>query len=309
MQPLYISIPAWGRAYVDIATRYTIPAVFASLAAAGITDPVNFILHTDEPDKFKTALNGHNLIFRPLANPKPTRETNWPVFKAAHRDAIAITPKGAILTLLNSDIVVSRETFGFVRDTFADEKIKVIASSGGIRATLDSVNAPPIGANAESLNAWIWAHKHSITRECVWGKGRSGLPTVLFFEHEGGVSMHYFHLVPMFMLKDDRDLSFIGTIDDDLLECYGDEEMFVVRDKQTAFAELSPASKVHSVGQLLTVDVMISFWQRRFLPSHLRNFRHRITVIGNPKNTHPAASQIIERLTRMGSVARPVRKQ
>jgi len=300
MKPLYISIPAWGKTYVDIATRFTIPAVFASLAAGGMREPANFIIHTDDQDRFKTALCGHNLIFRALAEPRPTQAQNWPVFKAAHRDAMAITPKGAILTLLNSDIVVSRETFGFVSDVFESDKIRVIASSGGIRATLCDTSAPPIGASAVDLNAWIWANKHSIIQECIWGKGRSGLPTVLFFEHDdGGVSMHYFHLVPMFMIKDDRSLSFKGTIDDDLLGCYGDDECFFVSDKQMAFAELSPASKVHSVGQLLTVDVMMNFWKDRFLPCHLRNFRHRISVLGNPQNTHPAADEIIMKLSRL----------
>jgi hypothetical protein len=134
-----------------------------------------------------------------------TREGHWPVLKAAHRDAINTTPVGAMLILLNADIVVSRETIGFGRDTFAaNEKIKAIVTYHGIRTILDHANPPPIGATAGALTGWILKNKHPIIKELMWGTGRSNLPTLLLFEHDDGLSMHNVHLTPMFLRKDDR---------------------------------------------------------------------------------------------------------
>ncbi len=305
--PLYISIPAWGNSYIDLATRYTIPAVMASLQFAGITGPIGFIIHTDDERRFTEALAGHNAIFRPRLDVYNKREGHWPILKAAHRDAVQITPVGSILCLLNADIVVSRETFAFARDTFAaNAAIKAIVTYVGIRTVLDHDNPPPIGVSASELSEWIWQHKHSIIKELVWGSGRSALPTLLLFEHADGTSMHNVHLTPMFLRKDARVVNFRGTIDDDLLELFRDDECFFVCDGQIAGAELSPATKVHPVGRNLSIAGMIEYWQRRgLLPSQIRNFRNRISILGNPRETHPAAERMIKGLS---GVRRPWRR-
>jgi hypothetical protein len=304
---LYISIPAWGTNYIDTAMRYTVPAIFASLQAAAITDPVNFIIYTDDEPRFTEALAGYNVIFRQRLAVYNKREAHWPILKAAHRDSVVITPVGSILCLLNADIVVSRETFAFARDTFAaNATIKAIVTYVGIRTVLDHDKPPPIGVSASELSQWIWQHKHSIIKELIWDSGRSGLPTLLLFEHEDGMSMHNVHLTPMFLRKDARVVNFRGTIDDDLLELYRDEECFFVCDGQIAGAELSPITKVHPVGRNLSIAGMIEYWQRRgLLPSQVRNFRNRISILGNPRETHPAAERMIKGLA---GVRRPWRR-
>lgn len=294
MKPLFISIPAFGKAYVDLAVRYTIPGVLASLRECEGEPPPTFIVHTDDRAKFQAALPGQKIEFMPLA-PPVGRDGPWHTFKQAHRDAIAKTPQGAILALLNSDIVISRETFAFVDQTFANNPDKKVIVSVGIRTLIDG-NTPPIGVSAAELNRWIWTHRHPITDECIWQGGRSHHPTILFFEQGSEVSMHCFHLTPMFIVKDARVMQFKGTIDDDLLERYQEDEICFARDGEMAFAELSPKWKTHPFGKPLSVDAVINFGERRFRPSHVRNFRQRYAVIGRPAANHPVVDQILERI-------------
>ena len=141
--------------------------------------------------------------------------------------------------------MVSIETFAAVDAALQDEK--KVGVSVGIRTLIDG-NVPPIGADAETLSRYIWAHRHSITEECIWGSGRTHHPTILFFDHaaNGGaaVSMHCFHLTPMFIVKD-RPLNFLGTIDDDVLEAYGEDQIVYFNNREFAVCELSPANKRH----------------------------------------------------------------
>ncbi len=123
LPPLFIEIPAWGRYYVDIASRFTVPAALASLAESPFAD-VTWLIHTDDQAAFRKALGEDAKIrFLPMLpiGPIPSDQrmprlpdNYWVAFKKAHKDAITATPEGGIVTLLNSDIVVSRECFSVV---------------------------------------------------------------------------------------------------------------------------------------------------------------------------------------------------
>jgi hypothetical protein len=290
--PLVIGIPAWTPPYVDLAVKYTIPATLASLAESPFRD-VTLLMHTDDAFRMREAVGDAAKVDIRRVPPSNGRDSHWHSFKQAHKDAIEATPKRGFVALLNSDIVVSRETFSEVAKSFANEKIKTIVSVG-IRTAIDHA-APPIGVSADELFKWIWANPHHITQECTWGSGRTQHPTILFFEHEDGVSMHCFHLTPMFLRKD-RNLNFKGTIDDDLLGNYRDEEIHFMRDGAAAFAELSPDWKKHPFGDPLTVDRVLNFGSRRFSKAHVRNFAQRMRVLGNPVKNHPAADEILARI-------------
>jgi hypothetical protein len=286
---IYIAVPAWSAAYIDLAVRYTIPATLASLRAWRPECRAHFLVHTDRPELFGSVLHAHNVEYRAPAF-GPGRDGYWVAFKQAHREAIAWAPQGALLALLNADIVLSIETFCAVDAALAGDK--KVGISVGIRTLIDR-NIPPVGADAETLSRYIWGHRHSITEECIWGSGHTHHPTILFFNHEdGGVSMHCFHLTPMFILKD-RALQFSGTIDDDLLESYDSQQIVFFRDREFAVAELSSSDKTHPARLPLNVSDVVDFGRRRFRPSHLRNFRQRYTVLGQPAKNHPAADDII----------------
>lgn len=288
--PLCVAIPSWGKPYVELAIKWTIPATLAALACRDeAAPPPRFFIHTDDRAAFAKALVGHAIEFFDHKVDLRERDGAWIAFKRAHREALARTPEGSVAVLLNSDIVVSRETFVVVDRVFADPVKKAVVSVG-IRTLIDG-NKPPLGVDAQTLSRWIWSHRHSITDDCIWGRGRTGHPTILFFEDGANVAMHGFHLTPMFVRKD-RDLEFKGTIDDDMLEHYADDEVFFVRNGEFAVAELSPAGKAHKRAPRLDLTSVVEFGGPRFSDSHMRNFGNRIKVIGEPRE-HPAVQQIL----------------
>jgi SAM-dependent methyltransferase len=302
--PLFIACPAWGKYYVDLACRFTIPAVIASLTESPFED-VTFLIHTDDQETFRKAIGDYKIKFMPLLarspiGEKPARlpDDHWVAFKRAHKDALEATPPGGIAVLLNSDIVVSRECFAVVAKAFNDPKIKTVVSVG-IRTAIDHAE-PPIGVSAEELARWIWKNQHHITRECNWKHGRSQHPTILFFEDEQGVTMRGFHLTPMFVRRSRDAVKFKGTIDDDLLMNFRDHEIKFLKDGEVIFAELSPDWKTHPFGNPLSVQHVVDFWKRRgtMRPHYVRNFKQSMRVLGNPMQSHPAVDQIIAGLSR-----------
>lgn len=300
---LNIGVPAWGKYYIDLACSYTIPAVLASLDISDFTD-IKFIIHTDNKQPFLDLLSSYGRCTVDFMNLKPMEKipsrsaklpnNYWDAFKQAHKDIIKITRTGDIAVLLNSDVVCSLETFRYVQQEFINGK-RVVASVG-IRTAIET-DHPPIGVSADQLFKWIWKTPHHITKECIWDTGRSQHPTILYFDDQiGNVSMHCFHLTPMF-IRMDRDLSFKGTIDDDLIGKYLSEEISYPHRGECAFAELSPNWKTHPFGIKLSVDEVLGFWGKRMMrPHYLRNFSQRLDVVGHARVNHPQAQEIIDRL-------------
>lgn len=302
MRPLTITIPAWGAHYVDTAIRYTIPGVVFALEHARYQGPVRFICHTDAPDRLKRALAGYECETRRV--PLVAKSNGCLALAEAHREVLREAPAGTAIALLNADIVMSRETFTFASFVF-DRGQKVIASVG-VRSLVGR-ELPPIGADARALLEWVWRNPHSITQECVWGRGRTHLPTNLFFEANGNVVLHCFHLCPVLLVKD-RDLAFKGTIDDDLLANYANAEIYVPLQRECAFAELSPASKKFGLVGPLTVDFVATFGMRRFTKPHCRMFKHAIRILGDGPVDDAPAFEILRRLEHAPAVRamRPV---
>jgi hypothetical protein len=294
-----IAIPSWRPEYVDLTVKYVIPSVLASLEAAGIgPDRVTFNVWTDDQERIGALLTGWHVEYPQVSLPNyhgrkdPLPKEYWAAFMQAHADAMNIAKPGEIIVLLNADIVVSRETFDVVGKALEPHD-KRVAISVGIRTVADN-NDPPIGADAETLTQYIWSHRHPITDMFLWGKGDSGSPSVLFFEDGGDVTMHCFHLTPMF-IKKDRDFKFRGTIDDDVLQNYQDGEVAFLNDRQCCFCEMSYAYKDHHHGRL-DFNSVLTWARRRTSPAHKRNFRQRFKVLGNPTKNHPVAQQIIDAL-------------
>jgi hypothetical protein len=300
MREVFVSIPAWGRHYVEMATRYTLPAIVASLAAWEPNLRATFIIHTDDRLPFRQAVPNLRINFRPVQRGVGAGNLgDWIAFERAHREAIAMTPRNALLVLLNSDTVVSIETMRVVGTALAGPR--KVGVSVGIRTLIDG-NVCPVGVSAEVLARWCWSHRHHLTDDMIWGTGAALQPTQMFFPHddeERVVTMHCFHLTPMFMVKD-RDLNFGGTIDDGMLFNYGDQEIVYFRDRPFVVAELSPFDKHHPHGKPLQSVEAVTMDDKRIVhPAHLRNFKQQFSVFGRPTALHPAAQAIIGRLDRM----------
>jgi hypothetical protein len=278
MTPLHIAIPAWGEAYIRLALRYTIPSIRAAKPWDG---PVTLVIHTDEPGSF------FDVGLPVQIRPKPPG--NGHAAQAiAHREVVTSAPLGSVLMLLNADVVVSVECFSEAQRLLSGGA-KVLAALG-LRCLIRDSD-PPIGVDAKTLHKWAWKNRHPINEDCVWGRGKTGTPTLLFFERGESVTARCFHMHPAFIAKD-RDLSFGGTIDDDLIGRYTSSEVHVICHCEMAFAELSPASKqFRSVGPL-SIDRVVQFGAHRFRPAHIEMFEHNsIRILGDgPTDETPAAA-------------------
>lgn len=284
--PLVISIPAWGDHYVDYATRYVIPSVRAALERRGGAIPPKFLVYTDARDRFIKALDGCDAEYLPV----PHGGGHVALIRA-HKDVITRAPMGSIMVLLNADIMISRDAF-VTSDLIFASGHKAVASIG-IRSLIKK-ELPPIGASAEDLLKWSWRNRHPIIEDCVWGRGKSSTPTMIFFENGKNVVAHCVHLHPFMVLKD-RSLSFIGTIDDDLLGAYTESEIYVLSNAEIGFAELSTAEKTVGGTQRmpLTVHRIVEFG-KNYLPSHFRNFRNALRITGNGPVNNDSARMISE---------------
>ena len=289
LNSLYIAVPAWGVFYINLAVQYTIPAIKAAL---GPRRGVTFIIHTDRPLDFAEVTDGYNVHFFLVPPPKAALVVDWNRFHTAHMEALDYTPKGAVAVLLNSDIVVSRETFDVV-DLILTPMVKKVVVSVGVR-TLITDEPPPIGATAEALAKWVWGHRHPITDACTWPAGRTDHPTTLYFDDgQGNVAVHGFHLTPMFIVKDEKCMAFNNTIDDDLLANYGESEIHYLNDREAMFCELSSAFKVAGIGPPLSVADVVKWGIKRHSETHMHNFSQMMCILGKPKR-HPVVDEIIK---------------
>jgi len=100
--PLYIVIPAYKEHYVNYATKYVIPSLKVALDHRGCAVKPHFLVHTDMPARFEKALEGFPVTMKVVPS-----ESGFKGLSAAHRDAIASAPVGAIVTLLNAGIAVA----------------------------------------------------------------------------------------------------------------------------------------------------------------------------------------------------------
>lgn len=266
----HITIPAWGAHYVDTAVHFTVPAVIAALEAAEMDVRCRFHVFTDRPRRFDAVLRDEDVQWHEV----PAK--GFAGLTKAHCIGLELAEPGAIVLLLNADILVSREAIQNAAEMLSGGT-KVLVSTG-IRAVLRQED-PPIGADARTLFAWAWRNRHPFMEESVWGRGRTRHPTTLFFERDGSVICRCFHLHPFFVLKD-RQIEFRGTVDDDLLARYSPAEFRVLTDREIGFAEMSPAERRFPVGTPLTAEDVIRFG-RKFIPAHRRNFTYPIRICGD----------------------------
>lgn len=291
VREIHIVIPAWGRHYIRTAAEYTIPAAIAALRAHNAEYRAVFWVYSDDPEILLSQLRHFETIVR--ERPKEADENGFHGLNVAHKALLAEAPEGSIVTLLNADIVVSREVFAYA-DMVFDQGKRVIASVGH-RSLIRNV-LPPIGASARQLLNWCWNNRHPITQDSIFNQGKTNLPTVCYFVQGQSVVMHCFHLCPVMSLKDSANRKFIGTIDDDLLSTYAEHQIVVPGNREIAFAELSPAHKqFRTRNEVMNIDFIVEFG-RRFRKEHVRNFKSPIRVFGESMVDTSPVQTIVDRL-------------
>ncbi len=292
-----VIIPAWGDRHITALERAGLPAI--KEAGRGLPGRLRFIVHTDDPRRLGIAFRGQDVAFR-----QPPQEMNrYLRMSGCHRAALEEVEDGECVALINADMVPSVEVFHAAEARYAEGKRLVI--SMGIR-TMAGKELPPIAARAADLLRWSWSHPHTWTTDCIYESGHSRIPSVVFFEKDGNVIMHGFHLHP-FAFINDRPLTFSTTADLDLAELFTADEMHIVTSAdEMSFAEISPIAK--DLGRQtdnLTVK-SIARWASHTLPLHQWQFGHPIAIIGDGSDIgdRAACAEIIEEINKEPMPAR-----
>lgn len=276
-----IGIPIWGPKYVKIFADYAAPALRAALR--GCPDPVRILIHTDMPNEVRAALTivgglpGMASTVSIETFPVPTQPT-YVTLQKSHADVIARAKVGDWVVLLNADLVISGNLLRACEARFMKGAKAIVTA--GIRTKFGD-GAPPVGAEPRALLVWAWDHRHQIIRDLEWGKGGSMLPTNLFFTNGDSVVLRGFHLHPVAILKE-KELSFISTIDGDLLEHFPRETIHVVTDPdELSMLEISPLDKRFPVRSgIMNPARVAASMKSRASALHKWLFTHRIVIKG-----------------------------
>lgn len=232
----WISLPAWGERYVDSLVNYTIPSI---LAADKPQMPIRIVVHTDEPKRVRQKFPQVEVRSVPLDDFGKVSYTSMSV---AHREVLDAAPEGDIVTLMCADVIFSREAF-----VAAEKRLragsKVVVCTGTRTVGPLFGNPPPLGIAAADLLEWAVLHRHPIMQQTFIPGGQSPVPSQLYFNTPNGVVARLFTPC-LFALIKGPNLTFTGTIDRDLIECFELKDIHVVTKRnELAVVEISPIEK------------------------------------------------------------------
>ena len=215
-----INIPVWGERYRRNFLQRGLPSIVAALRYANVSPrDVLFVLHTDEPQEMRAAMEGCVVLTIPLGNNTPERLGN------ATRIGLTKAEPGECVMFYNADMVISRETFAACEKRFSEGKSFVTAHSVRVRDDAD----PALDASARELLAWGWDHRHRWVDDCIYGSGHAAGPAIVVFESPHNVVAHCFSLQCLAVHKT-RDIVFSGPTCDELVDCFTPDEVHVVTD-------------------------------------------------------------------------------
>jgi len=265
-----VGVPCWGEQYVRTFIERCLPHHRAALAGYG--PPVQYVVHTDEPDRIHVAMSG--LPHRCL--PLPPGE-GYERFGLCHQEVLALAPRESRVSLLGADTIISREFFRAI-DARLDEGYKAVCGLGH-RTAANEYPAP--GISAEALNRWAMQNRHPIIAELFFGSGRSACPSLLFFEKGDSIVMRAFGLGPLGFVKD-RYLGFEGTIDADLAANWDRKDLYVVtRPDELACATVDDPARSHGVFPHPLTTLHVAAWASMHTNDLQRwFFKHTIRIQG-----------------------------
>lgn len=285
----HIAVPAWGDRCIDLAVNVAVPSILAGLEH--VSGPAKFVVHTDRPSAFPSALFGEHLSsVIPLNPPLPNAHAQ---LSQCHREVIAGAAEGDFVAPLNADHAVSFEAFAACEARFA-EGVKLIMC--GSPRCLHSDVVPAAGAAAADLAEYALDHLHPIVLDSVWPDGSTIWPSVNFFRAGRNFVLRAFHLHP-FAIVARPGLEFKGTIDRDLVDCFSEEETHVVTDPdELALLEFSPLDKSFALADYTNTIASVVEWARRKAsPRHQWFFNHKIVLAGDGDLVDDSAADEIAR--------------
>ncbi len=272
-----ISLCAWRPYYRAKLKLVALPSINAALAHA--TGPIQFILHTDEPDDFKNVHFAGDVILREFHG-NVVGDTIYNSYGEADRIALEMAPEGANIAFLASDIMVSKEFFHASEKRFAEGKRCIIGSAARTMAPLDNC---PAGLSARELLDWSFSRErqHPATAGCYYGQGKNWVSWMTYFEGQHGTVGRAFHLHP-FAVKNDRVLYFNGvTVDLDIIDRFTKDEIHVVvSPDEMAFAEISGLEKTVLQADPVSINTIVRWARNHTSPLQRWLFTKRIVVQG-----------------------------
>lgn len=281
-----IVVPVWGEHHRRLFLNAGLPAIVAALKE--IKGEHRFVIHTDNFPLISAALSGHQaLLYRVPDGKSPHHQ-----FGRAHLHALDIASMGEAVAFINADMVPSREVFAAAERRFSEGKRLIICSSlrtliAPAKHLIDGASfsrtEPPIGETSRNLLKWVWTHRHHWITDCIFGEGKTRVPSLILFRNNDSVVLHGFHLHPFALLMKQR-VKFRGTIDFDLIDQFSKPEIHVVTSPdELAFAEMSPPERDFGRrNQVLDRRYAVQWARVCATRSHRWLFGHQIVIAGVP---------------------------
>lgn len=263
-------MPCWGRC-VEPFIQECLPHWRAALD--GFPHEVVFVLHTDQPEALNLAMSDipHHCLELPLGE-------GYERFGMAHNQVLQIAKMGDRISLSCADVIVSKEYFFAMEARFAEGKKAVC----GLGHRTNGPHGPAPGISARDLNRWAVDNMHQILKDLIWGEGKSRCPSILFFRNGESMTMRVFGMGPLGLVKD-RYLSFNGTADMDLVECYDRSELHIVTSPdELAVITLDEPTNTHGVyNDVMTEEQLSAFGAIHTREIHHWFFTHSIRILGD----------------------------
>lgn len=265
-----IAIPVYGREHSDKFHDITLPRLVKCLEGFARFDRrVQWVIHTDRPADVNVWIPGAICV-------EVKGDGDYMTFVEAHKQAWANAKIGDAVCFLCADIVPSKNAFVFADWALGTGKKAVVAA--GIRTC--APEPPPIGAEAGDLLEFSMKYPHKITKDQFFPEGGSENPTNVFFHKDGSVVLRAFHLHPFAVVK--QDSTFRGTVDNDLLQAFDIDDIYVVGDREMALVEMSPESKyMRCCERPFKADDIRHCMDFKGLPIHKKLIEHRIRILGD----------------------------
>ncbi len=268
-----VSVPVWGNYYIRRFINSCLPCHREALKRATI--PVRYIVHTDQPTEIYEAMRGLDVDLRPV----PGSDRRYVSMGDSHRDAIENAQDGDFVALFCGDIAPSVEVFEACEKRLRSYKAIVCAAT---RTEPKDYQHPPV-ASARDLLKWTMENAHPCIRDLFWDEGKGAYPWSVYFRNGENITLRAFHLHPLAIAKDGRDIVSKDSLDADLLNNFNLDEIHVVTSPdELALAEMTWGESVFgSMKRGLQIEDIAAWAFTRASPVHWWLSKHRIVIQGN----------------------------
>lgn len=231
---LHILVPVWGAKYCEIFTEISLPSQLAPGNIPALPNRGTCLYHVITRAEDAPLISGSE-AWAKLSSLMPVRMDLWTDFdrppheimSACLRGAIAhADERGAASLFFNPDLVFADGCMRAIGDILRTGK-RVIFTTG-IRLLKETVQQELVRRRSEDgilslpareLAGLAMKHPHPITRNHVWNGGEGTLipANLLWRIGDEGYLARCFHLHPLLVWPQKRNVTFAGTVDDDFV--------------------------------------------------------------------------------------------